>query len=88
MESDEISKQIDDDLPLVNSPEPLLLQEQTATTISEPSNYMNFFQSSNYFSSAGAPFMPVGSEILFGVDKAVDSNNDSVSEPNSAGTNV
>ncbi|KAJ8916109.1 hypothetical protein NQ315_004476 [Exocentrus adspersus] len=44
---------------------------QPGAVIGKNNNPTNFFQSSNYFSNSSAPnFIPVGSEILFGVEQS------------------
>ncbi|XP_066139607.1 Golgi-specific brefeldin A-resistance guanine nucleotide exchange factor 1 [Euwallacea fornicatus] len=49
----------------------------------------NFFQSSNYFSTGGSAFVPVGSEILFGIENSLEYNQlMGISGANSTGTDV
>lgn len=62
--------------------------QDTGTNViaAAPSDSMNFFQSSNYFSAAGVGFVPAGSEILFGVEKSAESS--SLPESQSAEASV
>ncbi|XP_050302323.1 Golgi-specific brefeldin A-resistance guanine nucleotide exchange factor 1 [Anthonomus grandis grandis] len=61
-----------EDLISASSPDVITIDSNvTKVSVTEQAvdNSTNYFQSSNYFSSGGNGLMPVGSEILYGIDR-------------------
>jgi len=72
---------------IINAPLPPLLSNKPNGTV-EVSDPANFFQSSNYFNSNSSAFVPVGSEILFGIENNFTTDRIGITESNTTGTNV
>lgn len=72
---------------IINAPLPPLLSDKPNDTV-EVSDPANFFQSSNYFNSNSSAFVPVGSEILFGIENNFTTDRIGITESNTTGTNV